>query len=97
MKQRSEPARTVQIAAKLYEMRDGAKLVLGDRYGEEMRRLRVVIEAVQKRHGISSIAAGTKICSLAPVVSDGLEVICIMAAAVEMIEPSEAGQENPYA
>ena len=72
-------------------------MLLGDRYREEMWRLRMVIEAVQKRLDISSIAAATKICESAPTVSDGFEVICIMAAAVEMVEPSAAEQENLYA
>ena len=57
-----ESARTGDPVAKLYEMRNRAKLLLGERYGEEMRRLRRVIEVVQSERGGSPLSAATKIC-----------------------------------
>ena len=89
MNQRSKPTRPVLIVAKLYEMRNRARLLMGERYGEEMRRLRRVIEVVQNEHGGSPLSAATKICQVVASITDGLDVVIIMAAAVEMIEPSE--------
>ena len=95
MNRRSEPARTGGIVAKLYNMRRRAKSLLGERYGEEMRRLREVIELVQRKHGGSPLSAATKICGALASITDGLDTVLIMAAALEMIEPSE--KEVPHA
>ena len=89
MNRRSEPSRPVKITMKLYEMRNRAKLLLGERYGEEMRHLRRVIEVVQSEHGGSPLSAATKICQALASITDGLDIVIIMAAALEMIEPSE--------
>lgn len=78
---------TVRLAAQLYEMRDRAKSLLGDRYAERMAEFRKAIETVQSRlHLDNPIAAATKICQ--GVDCGGFEVILVMAAACEMIEPS---------
>ncbi len=89
MNQRSKPTRPVLIVAKLYEMRNRARLLMGERYGEEMQRLRRVIQVVQSERGGSPLSADTKICQALASITDGLDVVLIMAAAVEMIEPRE--------
>ena len=89
MNRRSEMARPGGIVAKLYDMRRRAKLGLGELYGEEMRRLRGVNELVQREHGGSPLSAATKICGALASITDGLDTVLIMAAALEMIEPSD--------
>lgn len=82
----------IQIAAKLYEMRDTARRFLGSRYPERMTLLREVIEKAQKALGSpSELVAAQKLCE-APGV-DAFDVCFIMAAAVEMVEPSVKQQE----
>ena len=56
---------------------------------EEMQRLRRVIQVVQSERGGSPLSADTKICQALASITDGLDVVLIMAAAVEMIEPRE--------
>lgn len=77
---------TVRLASKLYEMRDGAKMLLGDRYLERMAEFRKVIEIVQAKKKLDTLKAAMDICQ--HVDSGGFEVIFVMAAACEMIEPS---------
>lgn len=85
--------KTVRLAARLYEMRDFAKRMLGERYAEQMSDLRTMIETVQsKLHFEEPLAAATKICTVNK--TGGVQTAYIMAAAVEMIEPS-AQQQKP--
>ena len=70
-------------------MRCRAKLRLGERYGEEMRRWRSLIAEVQREHGGSPLSAAAKICAALASITDGVDTVLIMAAALEMIEPSE--------
>lgn len=76
----------VGIASKLYEMRRLARAVLGEKYAERMGLLRDVIEKAQARLGGNELSAAQKICE----VCDGpFDKILIMAAAVEMVEPTQ--------
>jgi len=86
----------IRLAAKLYEMRDTAKRFLGDRYAGHMADLRKMIEQVQSvLHIEEPLAAATKLCTANSL--DGVAVIYVMAAAVEMIEPTQdpATAEQP--
>lgn len=78
----------IKLAAKLYEMRDGAKQLLGDRYPARMAEFRKAIEMVQAKKNLDALKAAMDICQ--HVDGDGFEVIFVMAAALEMIEPSGA-------
>jgi hypothetical protein len=96
MNRRSESARLVQMAAKLYDMRDRAKSLVGSRYEKHMRECRDVIESGQRRCGLSTLVAATKICE--GLGEDGrIQSTLVMAAAVEMIEPSDGQQERSHA
>lgn len=77
---------SIRIAAKLYEFRDGAKRLLGERYEARMADFRKPIEIVQAKKNCGVLEAATHICKNAD--CGGFEVIFIMAAALEMIEPS---------
>lgn len=89
MNRRSEPARPGGIVARLYDMRRVAKSRLGSRYGEEMRRLREVIELIQREDGGSPLLAAAKICAALESITPLVDTVLITAAALEMIEPSE--------
>ncbi len=77
----------VRLAARVYEMRDCARRFLGERYMSHMAETRKMLETAQSRLKIDDpLTAATKICVANSL--GGLDVIYIMAAAVEMIEPS---------
>lgn len=76
----------IQMAAKLYEMRDAAKSLLGERYADEMAEYGKVIRILAKRRGISELAAATAMSKDASL--SALGVLKVMAAVVEMTEPS---------
>ena len=83
----------VGIASKLYEMRRLARSLLGEKYAECMGNLREVIEKVQSRLGGDELNAAQKLCRGA----GPFDKILIMAAAVEMIEPTQdptSGNDN---
>ena len=89
MNRRSESARTGGIVARLYDMRRVAKSRLGERYGEEMRRWRSLIAEVQREHGGSPLSAAAKMCDALGSITEGVDTVLIIAAALDMIEPSE--------
>lgn len=79
---------TVRLASKLYEMRDGAKQLLGERYPERMAEYRKVIETVQAAKHLDTLKAAVEICQHGG--CSGFTTIFVMAAACEMIEPSSS-------
>ena len=85
----------VRLAAKLYEMRDTVKRLLGDRYSAHMAEVRKMIEGGQERMKITEpLVMATKICTANSL--RGLDVAYIMTGAVEMVEPSvEQQKEQP--
>ena len=78
----------IRLAAKLYEMRDGAKHILGDRYQERMNDFAKAIRIVQDRKKLDILQAAIDICQ--HVDGGGFEVVFVMAAACEMLEPTQA-------
>lgn len=77
----------IQLTAKLYECRDAAKVLCGDKYQERMQQLGQYIAKVaerEKQNEVSVALAMCKGCSL-----EGADVALVMAAAVELIEPSK--------
>lgn len=79
----------VRLAARVYEMRDAARNILGDRYAQKMAEFRKPIEIVQRKLKTENpIIAAADICR--NVEAGGFEVIFLMAAACEMVDPSSA-------
>lgn len=81
----------IRMANKLYEMRDAAKRLLGDTYVARMNILREPISRIQRVDKCDPLVAATTIAKGTN--ANAYEVIFIMAAAVEMIEPSTAESE----
>lgn len=79
----------VRLNAKLYEVRDTAKKVLGDRYRAQMAEGgRMLSEmATAKKCGVLEVALN--VSQSAARKDDMNAVTFILAAAVELLEPSE--------
>ena len=79
----------IRIAAKLYEVRDHAKRALGDKYRARMKEggklLTGIAEA--KKCGVMDVALN--VSQSAARKGDMNAVAFILAAAVELLEPSE--------
>lgn len=78
--------KAIQIAAKLYETRDTIKRLLGDRYRERMNELGRALQKIAARKGKDVLMTAKEICSDPGMT--GMEIGQIMAAAVELLEPS---------
>ena len=81
-----EAERNVNMAAQLYEMRATAKRILGERYMPHMAELGKILQMTAERDGVSPLSVAKDVCTTQKVV--GMDLMIIMAAAVELIEPS---------
>ncbi len=82
----------VKIAAKLYEMRDSAKLILGDKYQAKMAEFGKIIRMTAERDRKNVIQVAIEACKRPG--ADAVSVMMIIAAAVELTEPSSAQKEQ---
>lgn len=78
--------RSITLTAKLYAMRTSARHQLGDDYAEAMEGIGREIEKIMRIKNLGVIEAAM---DMSKGVSDGNRVVLIMAAAVELAEPSE--------
>jgi hypothetical protein len=76
----------VKMASRLYELRDTAVRLLGERYQPLMRELGASLKKAAQQDGLSALAVATQQCKAHAL--GGMDVIVIMAAAVELTEPS---------
>jgi len=76
----------VRIAAQLYSVRDAVRRSLGTKYAEKMRSYETVIRAVASQREIDELAAATAIVKEAKL--DGFAALFVLAAAVELVEPT---------
>lgn len=70
----------------MYECRNVAKRLAGNEFHSHMAELAKVIRYVAKRDGCNNIVAGATI--IKETRSEGIALLNIMAAVVEMAEPS---------
>jgi hypothetical protein len=78
----------VKMAARLYEARDTIRRLLGDRYAAVLEPYKVMLQKVMTMNGCDEIAAALWTARRVER-TDGMEIIKILAAAVEMIEPTQ--------
>ena len=83
----------IKLAAKLYKCRDTAKRLYGDQYKSKMVEYGKIITAAMKKHKLDSeVEAAMKIIEEAATTEkhdgSGITIMNLLAAAVEMIEPS---------
>lgn len=76
----------VVMAAKLYGMRDRAKSLLGEKYKPHMAELGRILKMTAERDRKSVLAVATEVCKKRQLI--GMDLLMVMAAAVELEEPS---------
>lgn len=76
----------VEMAAKLYELRDRARRLLGDKYKAHMAELGKILKATAERDGKEVLSVATEVCKKRNLI--GMDLMMVMAAAVELTEPS---------
>jgi hypothetical protein len=82
----SAQEKQVRMAAQLYEMRDKAKRLLGDKYTAQMTELGRILRMTADRDQSSVLKVAVDICKKRELV--GMDLLLVMAAAVELTEPS---------
>ena len=75
----------IQIAAKLYECREAARLLLGDSYSVRMAEYGQIVNCVAEGKSLGILEAATEIAKDPAL--NGYEKIQVLASAVELIEP----------
>ena len=85
-----ENEKAVTMAAKLYEARRAARTLLGARWREHMQFIGEAIKLCQRRTGLDTIQAAMKMCERCHAYGrPATDSVHILAAAVELVEPSE--------
>lgn len=83
-----QPEKAVQLTASLYQARKVARSTLGDRYADKMREYGAAIDTVARLKKIERLAAAILMAKQSTADGNGLTSLFVMAAAVELIEPS---------
>ncbi len=82
--------KAVYVAAKMYQVRDAVRALLGDRYHEQLQPSMEVIRTIARQDQCSELQAMHKV--VAELTADGPETVHlrlrVIAAYVEMIEPT---------
>jgi len=79
----------VRTAARLYEARDTAKTVLGDKYALRMFRGGQLLTKSARNSGQSVLTVAAHLAKKCEEDGRPFAAVVILAAAVELIEPSE--------
>ncbi len=86
----STPTEThVRLAAKLYEARNTVRLLLADKYRARMTELGKILQQAADSSGESVVEVATDLVKRAHL--RGFEALTLMAAAVELVEPTPKG------
>jgi hypothetical protein len=83
----------VQMAAQLYSIRDSVRGLMGDNYQPRMAELGGLLQRIAVKQGCSELVVARKIAACEDVKS--FDAMAILAAAVELIEPSANDQVQP--
>lgn len=78
----------IKMAAKLYRCRDTAKRFFKEEFKEKILPYQKVISGIAKQNNIGELDAMLKLCEDDVINTNGWALVLIMAATVEMIEPS---------
>lgn len=76
----------VQLAAQLYDCRDTVRRFLGETYHEIMQPIGKAVIARSEQEQCDTLAAGIRLAKTV----DGMSAVMILAATVELVEPSPA-------
>jgi hypothetical protein len=75
-----------KMAAQLYDMRDKARRLLGDKYKAHMAELGKILKMTAERDKKSVLAVAIDVCKKRELI--GMDLMLVMAAAVELAEPT---------
>jgi hypothetical protein len=81
--------RAVLLAAELYSARESVRFLFGDKYEEKIAPLREAVRGAVKRFSCGALATVPEIIKAARADGqdmDGVAVVCLMAAAVDVAE-----------
>ena len=76
----------VAMAAQLYDMRDKARRLLGAKYKPHMAELGKILTMTAARDKKSVLAVATEVAKTRELI--GMDLLLVMAAAVELTEPT---------
>ncbi|MGL4649485.1 MAG: hypothetical protein ACRC1H_08745 [Caldilineaceae bacterium] len=76
----------VKMAAQLYDMRDKARRLMGDRYSAHMAELGKILKMTAARDKKEPLAVAIEVAKKRGLI--GMDLMLVMAAAVELAEPS---------
>ena len=76
----------VKMAAQLYEMRDKARRLLGDKYKPHMAELGRLLTMTATRDKKAPLTVAIEVCKKRELI--GMDMMLVMAAAVELSEPT---------
>lgn len=85
MNSQTRAEQNIEVTSNLYEARRAARFLLGASYAETLKPYRDFIARVMADEGLPVLRAALKIGKSIPA-SDPIPLMCVMAAAVEMIE-----------
>jgi hypothetical protein len=74
------------IAVQLYDMRDKARRLLGDKYKPHMAELGKILKMTADRDKRSVLSVAAEISKKRNLI--GMDLLMVMAAAVELMEPT---------
>ncbi len=81
----------VKLAAKLYKCRDTAKQLYKQEYHAKMREYQEYIKAAMVKYGLDELPAVMKMIKEGGSDINGMTVVLLLSATIEMIEPSDGG------
>lgn len=76
----------VQMAARLYDLRDRARKMLGDKYKPHMAELGKILKMTSERDKKDALSVAIDVCKKRGLI--GMDMMMVMAAAVELTEPT---------
>jgi hypothetical protein len=76
----------VAMAAQLYDMRDKARRLLGDKYKPHMAELGKILKMTADRDSRPVLSVATEVAKKRGLI--GMDLLLVMAAAVELTEPT---------
>lgn len=79
----------IRTAAKMYEARDTVRLLLGDRYPATMKKLGAELSRMAVDTGEDVLSVALALCKAATNAGKAGAALQILAAAVELSEPSQ--------
>jgi hypothetical protein len=85
----------VRMAAQLYDMRDKARRLLGDKYAAHMAELGKILKMTSERDHKSVLSVATEICKKRDLI--GMDLLMVMSAAVELMDPSPLASKGQQA